>query len=91
MNTEMLFQLHNKIAKIAPINGVSMGEEEDKATWRIDFSEEATDAQKEAAQQIIDDFVFVPEPPPIDAQKLGVFLVQKGLATQQEIDTLRIE
>lgn len=48
--------LSDAIAAVAPINGISIGNEDDKATWRIDFKEEATDAQKLAAENIISGF-----------------------------------
>lgn len=41
--------LHRKLAALAPIHGVSIGRRDDKATWRIDFKDEATDQQKAAA------------------------------------------
>lgn len=48
--------LHERIAAIAPIIGVSFGSNQDKSTWRIDFKPEATAKQRAAAQRVIDDF-----------------------------------
>lgn len=41
---------------IAPIDGISIGNEADKRTWRIDFAPEATDAQKAAAKAFVASF-----------------------------------
>lgn len=41
-----------KAAQI-PIVGVSIGREDDKRTWRVDFMDEASAAQKVAAEKII--------------------------------------
>lgn len=45
--------LHVEIAAVCPIAGISIGTESDKATWKIDFHPEATDAQKAAAQAVV--------------------------------------
>jgi hypothetical protein len=44
------------IKEVCPIHGVSFGKLDDKKTWRIDFSNEATDEQKIEAQKILDGF-----------------------------------
>lgn len=41
---------------VCPIDGVSIGRDSDKTTWRIDFSESATADQRAAAQGVIDSF-----------------------------------
>ena len=51
-----LIKLHDKLAKVAPIDGVSTGDPDDRKTWRIDFKLEATPKQRAAAQTIIDEF-----------------------------------
>lgn len=48
--------LTEQISLVAPIWGVSIGRKDDKATWRIDFVENATEAERLAAQQIIDNY-----------------------------------
>jgi hypothetical protein len=48
--------LTEQISLVAPILGVSIGSKNDKTTWRIDFAENATQAQREAAKAIIDNF-----------------------------------
>jgi hypothetical protein len=42
--------LHAAIAAVCPIAGVAIGRKNDKATWRIDFADAATDAEKDAAR-----------------------------------------
>jgi hypothetical protein len=41
--------LHSCIQAVCPIVGVSVGDPADKATWRVDFADTATDTQKAAA------------------------------------------
>lgn len=45
-----------EVAKVAPIHGVSLGVLDDKATWRIDFNDEATQEQRAAGQNAMDAF-----------------------------------
>lgn len=45
--------LHMAIAAVCPIEGVSIGVEEDKSTWRIDFLAAATPAQRKAAAAVV--------------------------------------
>lgn len=40
--------LHNAIAAVCPIVGVTIGSDSDRTTWRVDFASDATDAQKAA-------------------------------------------
>lgn len=48
--------LHAAIAAVCPIDGVSIGRKNDKATWRIDFTDVATDAQRDAARAVMNTF-----------------------------------
>lgn len=48
--------LHQQIAAVCPIDGISIGDPNDKTTWRLDFTKDATTSQKKAAQNIIDAF-----------------------------------
>jgi len=47
-----------EVKKVCPIYGISFGRLDDKATWRIDYEEEATEGQKEAARQVLEAFVW---------------------------------
>ena len=49
-------EFHNALSEICPIDGLSIGRWEDKATWRIDFASEATEEQREAAQSAMQAF-----------------------------------
>lgn len=49
------------VGVVAPIYGVSIGRKDDKATWRIDFKDEATPEQRAAAAEVLTSF---------DAQKV---------------------
>jgi predicted transcriptional regulator len=48
--------LHKTIAAVCPITGVSVGDVNDKATWRISFGDSATDQQKTAAAAVVTAF-----------------------------------
>lgn len=39
-----------------PVSGISIGRNDDRSTWRIDFAPEATDEQKAHAAQIVAEF-----------------------------------
>lgn len=49
-------KLDAAIKAVCPIHGVSIGRLDDKATWRIDFKDEATPEQRAAAIAVIDAF-----------------------------------
>jgi len=49
-------KLHEAVQAVCPIAGVSIGSGEDKATWRIDYLDEATPAQRAAAEGVMDSF-----------------------------------
>src|SRR5690349_5175378 len=46
------------VRSVAPIEGISFGDLNDKKTWRIDFNKSATDQQKKDAQNIINNLVW---------------------------------
>lgn len=48
-----LLRLHNALAAVCPIEGVSVTDPNDKTTWRIAFQPGATSAQKAAAQSAV--------------------------------------
>ena len=47
-------KLHNAIAEVCPINGISIGDATNKTTWTFKAQESATAEQVAAAQAIID-------------------------------------
>jgi len=47
-------KLHNAVAAVCPINGISIGNASDKTTWTFKALETATTEQITAAQAIID-------------------------------------
>lgn len=49
-----LVSLHETVAAAAPIYGVKVGKPDDRATWAIDFKDEATPEQRAAAQAAMD-------------------------------------
>jgi hypothetical protein len=48
------YTLHRQIETVCPIIGVSIGDAEDKTTWKIYFKDEATEDQRAQAQAVID-------------------------------------
>ena len=70
-------KLHDQLTGLSiPIDGVLIGRVDDKESWRIDFKEEATPAQRAQAQQILNDFDESQIPDPVSEM-------------QAEIDTLK--
>lgn len=58
--------LHDAIAVVCPILGVSVGDATNKATWIITFDPSATAAQQSAAQNVVTN--FNPSGPQVEAQ-----------------------
>jgi hypothetical protein len=48
--------LTTQLQAVAPIVGVSIGSRDAKSTWRIDFSPEATQVQRDAAAAVVASF-----------------------------------
>ena len=69
-------RLHDALEAVAPIDGVSINRWDDRSTWRIDFTDEATEEQKAAAQAALEAFdPTEPEPVPLSPlEKLKAFL-----------------
>jgi len=47
-------KLHERLAGVAPIEGVSIGTLEDKQTWKVEFANAATQNHRNAAKAVID-------------------------------------
>ena len=69
----MINVLHIQLAATAPIDGVAIGDSQNKSTWRIDFKPEATPAQRAAAQAVVDAFDVAAE----EQKLLGVEQAKK--------------
>jgi hypothetical protein len=50
--------LHQNIEQVCPIYSVSIGDKNDKSTWKIDFKPEANNGQKTAANSVLQAFDF---------------------------------
>ena len=48
-NPNLSGTVHQAIAAVCQIGGISIGDENDKTTWRIDFADGATEEQKALA------------------------------------------
>jgi hypothetical protein len=66
--------LDSAIKAVCPIHGVSVGNPDDKQTWRIDFAEESTQPQRESAMQVMAAFSDAPS------------LVDYDIAIERELD-----
>ena len=54
MDQTLLPRLHAAVSAVCPILGVSIDDPEDKASWRIDFTDEATAPERAAGQAALD-------------------------------------
>jgi hypothetical protein len=54
--------LHNAVAAVAPIEHVSLGQFTDKSTWVVNYADGVTPQQIQAAQNVVNSFVIVPDP-----------------------------
>lgn len=72
--------LHDALAAVAPISGVSIGAVDDKSTWRVDYLQGATSKQKAAAKSIIQGFDAEPgiADPIADAKADIADMIAKG-------------
>ena len=55
MNLEKLI---DKIKKVCPVDGIQIGNLDDKKTWMIDYCPEATEEEKKKAQEILENYDF---------------------------------
>ena len=62
-------KLTEAIRLVCPIHGVSIVHADDRATWRIDFKDEATTEQRAAAQVVLAGFdIAAADAPPTQAE-----------------------
>lgn len=64
--------LDRALRAVAPIAGVSIGRDDDKSTWRIDYADTATAAQKAAAEAVLAAFDPAAEEAPLRLSKLAI-------------------
>ena len=92
--------LDKAVKAVAPIEGVSIGNEADKTTWKLQFAPAATPAQKTAAQGVVTAFVYDPaaEAHADNQTLLNAALIEKGslfranaMLTFKEINKLRVK
>lgn len=74
-------KLDAAINAVCPIHGVSIGHADDKQTWRIDYTDEATAEQRQAAQGVVDAFdVAAPDVPQVvEMRQARAALIRAGL------------
>lgn len=80
-----IIKLDAAIKAVCPITGVSIGDPEDKATWRIDFLPEASTEQQADAQAVVDAFAWNdgPDVPAVVTMRQArIALLRAGLLSQ---------
>lgn len=84
-------RMHDAVAAVCPILGISFGSLSDKKTWRINFAPDATPAQMRAAQEAVDalDVLAPPVPQAVTPRQARLALLQAGLldAVEAKIKT----
>ena len=83
-----LNELHDEIAKIAPIEGISLDEEGGKEARGIQFKASATKEQREAAEVALLSYELKG---PLDLEKLVETLVKSGVLTEEQVVAMRIK
>ena len=77
----MIAKLDAAIKAVCPIHGVSIGRVNDKQTWRIDFRDEATAQERDAARAALDAFdVQAADAPPTASELIDQCFPQSGTA-----------
>ena len=82
-------KLHEAIAAVCPIQGVSVGNAADKGTWRIDFDPAATQQQKTAAQAALAAFSAAADEADEQAAKDRVVALEAASRSDTIVNNLR--
>lgn len=80
--------LHEIIAAVAPIMGVSIGDPADKATWRVDFDPAATIEQRNAAKALLVGYDITSLPIPAISKAQCLLWLLTINKTEADIDAL---
>lgn len=81
-----IVNLTKAVSDVCPIHGVSIGSAEDKATWRIDFKDEASSEQRAAARHVVSEFVWNEDevPQSVTMRQARLALLQQNLLDSVE-------
>ena len=82
-------KLHEAIAKVCPITGVSIGNVNDKATWRIDFAPGSTAQQQTTAMGVLQGFDVAAADAAEKAKEDRRVAISNAARADQVIDKLR--
>lgn len=79
--------LHQAVAAVAPIEGVAIGNPDDRSTWRVDFTPTASEDQRKAAMAVLTAFDLHAPPVPREVAQLSFrrALRQAGLIDQVNV------
>lgn len=83
--------LDDAIRAVCPIHGVSIGRQNDKTTWRIDFTLDAAPEQRVAAQAVVDAFDAVAVAAAIESQRLAKEALVSTAKLNTTFENLRTE
>ena len=61
MATDLRAHLFAALSTVAPVSNVDIGDPGDRATWRVGFTDAATNAEKQAAAVLIASYADVPD------------------------------
>jgi hypothetical protein len=75
-------KLHKWVSAVCPIDGVSVGDDSDRSTWSVQYAEEATQEQKDAADAALLTFVGSDAPDSVSARQFKLQLLASGLLDQ---------
>ena len=95
MPDHLALVLHEQIAMVAPIVGVSLQVRGDKTKWIVEFLPEATQAEKDAAAAVVSAFDIAAEDAAraakearekkVEGTKLADILIAKGIITEADL------
>jgi hypothetical protein len=79
--------LHNAIAEVCPITGVTLGDPIERNTWAFEATPEADQAQKDAGQNVIDTIPLETVPPVMSRNFIERFTDPEYLALKKLHET----
>lgn len=79
MRDDLAEQLHAAVERVCPIYSVKIVDPNDRGSWIVQPREDATKAQRAAAQQALADFQYVEKPAPVD-DKTRIAQLEAALA-----------
>jgi hypothetical protein len=82
-------KLLQHLQSIAPIESVSIVDENDKNSWRIGFKPESSDSQKIAAQNALLSYIEPSDITQLEIEDILDLLVKKNILMKKDVDDAR--